>query len=174
MAAFNGIHGVPCTGNPYLLTEILRNEMGFDGVTISDWGAVEELIKIGTAADDAHAAKLAMEAGVDIEMMSGAYVRSLEALVRNGTIPEARLDEAVYRVLTLKNKLGLFENNAHGTDAEKDAAPVPEAHVALARQMARESMVLLENRDDLLPLPRTGKRITLIGPYGNTKELNGS
>mgnify|MGYP004667694891 CR=1 FL=1 len=174
MAAFNGIHGVPCTGNPYLLTEILRNEMGFDGVTISDWGAVEELIKIGTSADDAHAAKLAMEAGVDIEMMSGAYVRSLEALVRNGTIPEARLDEAVYRVLTLKNKLGLFENNAHGTDAEKDAAPVSEAHVALARQMARESMVLLENRDDLLPLPKTGKRIALIGPYGNTKELNGS
>lgn len=77
MAAFNGIHGVPCTENPYLLTEILRNEMGFDGVTISDWGAVEELIKIGVTGDDAHAAKLAMEAGVDIGMMSGAYVRSL-------------------------------------------------------------------------------------------------
>lgn len=174
MAAFNGIHGVPCTGNPYLLTEILRNEMGFDGVTISDWGAVEELIKIGVAGDDIRAATLALEAGVDIEMMSGAYVRSLEALVRNGIIPESRLDEAVYRVLTLKNKLGLFENSAHGADAEKDAAPVPEVHVALARQMARESMVLLENRDDLLPLPKTGKRIALIGPYGNTKELNGS
>ena len=174
MAAFNGINGVPCTGNPYLLTEILRQEMGFEGVTISDWGAVEELIKIGTAADSTRAAGQAMEAGVDIEMMSGAYVRNLEALVRDGTVPESRLDEAVYRVLSLKNKLGLFEDTTRGRDREKDAAPVPEAHIALARQMARESMVLLENRDGLLPLPKTGKRIALIGPYGNTRELNGS
>lgn len=174
MAAFNGINGVPCTGNPYLLTEILRQEMGFEGVTISDWGAVEELIKIGTAADSTQAAWQAMEAGVDIEMMSGAYVRNLETLVRDGTIPESRLDEAVFRVLTLKNKLGLFEDTIWGRDREKDAAPVPEAHVALARQMARESMVLLENRDGLLPLPKAGTRIALIGPYGNTRELNGS
>ena len=174
MAAFNGINGVPCTGNPYLLTEILRQEMGFDGVTISDWGAVEELVKIGTAADSTQAAGQAMEAGVDIEMMSGAYVRNLEALVRDGTVPESRLDEAVFRVLTLKNKLGLFEDTTRGRDAQKDAAPVPGAHIALARQMARESMVLLENRDGLLPLPKTGKRIDLIGPYGNTQELNGS
>ena len=174
MAAFNGINGVPCTGNPYLLTEILREEMGFEGVTISDWGAVEELIKIGTAADSTQAAGQAMEAGVDIEMMSGAYVRNLEALVRDGTVPESRLDEAVYRVLSLKNKLGLFEDTTRGRDREKDTAPVPEAHVALARQMARESMVLLENRDGLLPLPKAGTRIALIGPYGNTRELNGS
>lgn len=174
MAAFNGINGVPCTGNPYLLTEILRQEMGFEGVTISDWGAVEELVKIGTAADSTQAAGQAMEAGVDIEMMSGAYVRNLEALVRDGTIPESRLDEAVFRVLSLKNKLGLFEDTIRGRDAQKDAVPVPEAHIALARQMARESMVLLENRDGLLPLPKTGTRIALIGPYGNTQELNGS
>ncbi len=174
MAAFNGINGVPCTGNAYLLTEILRQEMGFEGVTISDWGAVEELIKIGTAADSTQAAGQAMEAGVDIEMMSGAYVRNLEALVRDGTIPESRLDEAVFRVLSLKNKLGLFEDTIRGRDAQKDAVPVPEAHIALARQMARESMVLLENRDGLLPLPKTGTRIALIGPYGNTQELNGS
>ena len=174
MAAFNGINGVPCTGNPYLLTEILREEMGFEGVTISDWGAVEELIKIGTAADSTQAAGQAMEAGVDIEMMSGAYVRNLETLVREGTVPESQLDEAVFRVLTLKNKLGLFEDTTRGRDREKDTAPVPEAHVALARQMARESMVLLENRDGLLPLPKAGTRIALIGPYGNTRELNGS
>lgn len=174
MAAFNGINGVPCTGNAYLLTEILRQEMGFEGVTISDWGAVEELIKIGTAADSTQAAGQAMEAGVDIEMMSGTYVRNLEALVRDGTIPESRLDEAAFRVLTLKNKLGLFEDTTRGRNREKDAAPVPEAHIALARQMARESMVLLESRDGLLPLPKAGTRIAFIGPYGNTPELNGS
>lgn len=174
MAAFNGMDGVPCTANAYLLTEILRREMGFDGVTISDWGAVEELVKIGTAEDDTQAACQAMEAQVDIEMMSGAYVRNLEKLVREGKIPESRLDEAVYRVLTLKNRLGLFENSVRGADAEKDTAPVPESHISLARQMARESMVLLENRENLLPLPKTGKRIALIGPYGDTKELNGS
>ena len=174
MAAFNGINGVPCTGNAYLLTDILRQEMGFDGVTISDWGAVEELVKTGTAEDAAQAARQAMEAQVDIEMMSGAYAQNLEQLVRDGGIPEARLDEAVYRVLTLKNRLGLFEDSVRGADAEKDAAPAPRAHLALARQMARESMVLLENREAILPLPKAGKRVALMGPYADTRELNGS
>lgn len=174
MAAFNGINGMPCTGNAHLLSEILRQEMGFAGVTISDWGAVEELTKIGTAENDTQAARQAVEAQVDIEMMSGAYVRNLEHLVRDGTIPGSRLDEAVYRVLTLKNRLGLFENTVRGADAAKDAAPVPEAHRTLARQMARESMVLLENKEDILPLPKNGKRIALMGPYADTRELNGS
>lgn len=174
MAAFNGLNGVPCTENRPLLTEILREEMGFDGATISDWGAVEELVKIGTCENSAQAAEKALNAGIDIEMMSGAYAGNLEELIRTGKVSQALLDRAVWRVLTLKNRLGLFEDSARGRDAGKDTAPVPENHRRLAETMALESMVLLKNQEELLPLPKAGKKIALIGPYGNTRALNGS
>lgn len=174
MSAFNGLDGIPCTGNKKLLTEILREEMGFDGLTISDWGAVEELIKMGVARDGAQAAEEALNAGLDMEMMSGTFAGNLQELVRAGKVSQQRLDQAVYRVLRLKNDLGLFENPNRGRNPEKDTAPMPQAHRELARRMAEESLVLLENRGQLLPLPKQGKKIALIGPYGNTRELNGS
>lgn len=174
MAAFNGLNGVPCTQNRTLLTEILREEMGFGGVTISDWGAVEELLKIGTCETGAQAAEAAIRAGVDIEMMSGAYAGNLAELVRTGRVSEEELNRAVWRVLSLKNKLGLFEDGVRGRSRQKDEAPVPEAHCALAKKMALESMVLLENKGNLLPLPQKGKKIALIGPYANVPAPNGS
>lgn len=174
MAAFNGVNGRPCTANTHLLRDMLRQEMGFDGVVISDWGAVEELVKIGVAEDPLDAARQAFQAGVDVEMMTACYAHGLKALLDRGEISMDQLDRAVLRVLELKNKLGLFEDSVRGRNVEKDTAPLQPDHRELARQMVRESAVLLENRDHILPLPKHGKKILLLGPYGNTKVLNGS
>lgn len=174
MTAFNSVNGIPCTANRWLLRKILREEMGFDGVVISDWGAVAELVTLGVAEEEAEAAGLALEAGVDVEMMSGCYLRHLPRLLERGAVRQEQLDAAVWRVLCLKNRLGLFENPFRGADPEKDGAPAPDAHRELARKLVRESLVLLENRDNILPLTKASGKIALIGPYADNRELNGS
>lgn len=166
MASFNELSGVPATANHWLLTDILRRQWKFDGLVVSDYTGDFELIDHGFAADEREAAKLAFLAGVDMSMQSGFYIRHLPDLVKAGDVPMARLDEAVRRVLALKAKLGLFDDPFRRIDPkrEKQRVRTPQ-HLEVARDAARRSIVLLKNEKDLLPLPRSGKRIALIGPF---------
>lgn len=177
MTSFNDIAGIPSNANHELLTGVLRDEWGFDGVVVSDYTADEELIAHGFAADGREAAKLSFLAGVDVSMQSGLYLQYLPGLVQSGEVPMARLDEAVRSVLLLKKQLGLFEQPFRGLEATEPAQW--QQHRALAREAARKSIVMLHNEGGLLPLPKAGQRIALIGPFadesdgGNAADLFG-
>ena len=166
MASFNEINGVPSTGNHWLMTDLLRGEWAFRGFVVSDYTGDEEMIAHGFAKDGRDAARLAFLAGVDMSMQSGLYRQHLPGLVRGGEVPPAKLDESVRRVLTLKAMLGLFDDPFRRIDVRRETARsmLPKTR-ALAREAGRKSIVLLKNKDDLLPLPRAGKKIALIGPF---------
>ena len=168
MASFNEISGVPATGNHWLQTDVLRGEWGFQGFVVSDYTGDEEMIKHGYAKDGRDAAKLAFLAGVDMSMQSGLYRQHLPELVRNGEVPEATLNTSVRRVLAMKHMLGLFENPFGRIDEkrEKSRSMLPRSR-ALARESGSKSIVMLKNDGDLLPLPRSGKKIALIGPFAS-------
>lgn len=171
MTSFNTVNGVPATINQWLMKKVLREEMGFDGVLISDFAAIYETIAHGCSEDAKDAAHKAALAGVDIDMMTECYRSELIRLVEDGTIPEALIDESVLRILKLKNKLGLFEDPYKGMGAEKEAQmQLTEAHRALARKAAAQTFVLLKNEGGLLPLS-TEKKIAFIGPYTDSKCL---
>lgn len=176
MTSFNTLDRVPSTANRWLMRKVLREEMGFDGVLISDWAALYELLAHGIAQDTDEAARLSLLAGVDIDMASPVYVRSLKKLVRDGVLPESLVDEAAYRVLTLKNKLGLFENPYKDASAEDERSLLLCAeHRSLAREAAEGSFVLLKNEDSLLPLNKDDRKVTAcIGPYWDTRKLKGA
>jgi beta-glucosidase len=166
MASFNEINGVPSTGNHWLMTELLRGEWGFQGFVVSDYTGDEEMIAAGYAKDGRDAARLAFLAGVDMSMQSGLYRDHLPDLVRSGAVPEAQLDQSVRRVLALKAMLGLFDDPFRRIDEKREQArSMLPATRALAREAARKSIVLLKNDGDLLPLPRSKKRIAVIGPF---------
>ncbi len=173
MTSFNTIHGMPATGNKYLQKDILRDEWGFDGVLISDWGAVDELSKHGVAKDKSDMARLAIDATVDIEMMSTNYIHALKGLVEDGVVKESAIDECVLRVLKLKEKMGLFENPYGYTDQEEAAKVyLCDEHRKEARDVASKSMVLLKN-DNVLPLSKENK-IAVIGPFSDSKDILGA
>ena len=173
MTSFNTINGVPASTNKWLMRDILRGEMGFDGVLISDFAAILETVAHRSSKDAADAAKKALEAGVDIDMMTSVYAANLCRLVEEGEVDEHLIDECCLRILELKNKLGLFENPYKDADAEKEKAYnlCPE-HRALAKKAAEESFVLLKN-DGVLPLD-TSKKIAFVGPYTNNHEIKSS
>jgi beta-glucosidase len=174
MTSFNSNNRVPSSGSKELLRDILRQEMGFDGVVISDWAAILELKIQGIAADDREAAKLAIEAGVDIDMVTNLYVSQLPKLVAEQAVDMSLVDDAVMRVLTLKNKLGLFENPYKDADeaAEKELL-LCESHRQLAKKCAAESFVLLKN-EGILPLSIDREKLAFIGPYVDEKKISGS
>lgn len=165
MSSFNDIAGVPSTGNHYLLTDILRGEWGFKGLVVSDYTSDEELILHGFAADGADATAKAISAGCDISMQSGFYNKYLPDLVRSGKVSMSVVDRAVRRVLHVKKALGLFDNPYRSLDLAREQSDIrtPET-VAWAREAARKSIVMLKNDGGLLPLPKSGKSIALIGP----------
>ncbi|MGG6312845.1 glycoside hydrolase family 3 N-terminal domain-containing protein [Paenibacillus macerans] len=172
MASFNTVDGIPSTGNKRLLRQLLREEWGFRGVIISDWGAVKELIPHGVAADEKEAAYRSIEAGIDIEMMTTCYMKHLAELVESGAIGESRIDEAVLRILQLKDKLGLFDNPLRGTDPAREAELVfCDEHRAVSRELAAKSCVLLKN-EGVLPLRRE-QNIALIGPFAQSGDILG-
>ncbi|WP_422087137.1 glycoside hydrolase family 3 N-terminal domain-containing protein [Variovorax sp.] len=176
MSAFNEIGGIPSTANHDLLTGVLRDEWKFKGFVVSDYTADEELVEHGYAANPREAAKQAFLAGTDVSMQSGLYIRYLPDLVASGEVPMARLDEAVRRVLHVKQKLGLFDDPMHGLDGPpaSQRAENPE-FIALARESARRSIVMLKNDRMLLPLPKAGTKIALIGPFAEgTVDLMGA
>ena len=173
MPSFNSLNGIPSVANKWLMNRVLRQEWGFDGVVISDYAAVSELVTHGVAEGPEDAVRLAMEAGCDIDMVDNYYFRYLADLVRSGIIPEKMLDAAVMHVLALKNELGLFENPYHGADEEKEQKVYLCAeHREIARRAAEETAVLLKN-EGILPLKKDLKRIALIGPFAEETHLNG-
>ncbi|MGG4169054.1 glycoside hydrolase family 3 N-terminal domain-containing protein [Rossellomorea vietnamensis] len=172
MTAFNTVFGIPATGNKRLMRELLRKEMGFDGVLISDWGAVREMIPHGVAENEKEAAYKAITAGVDIEMMTTAYVNHLKELVEEKVVDESIIDEAVLRILQLKEKLGLFENPYRGANVEREAEIVMSTdHRSAARELAAKSSVLLKN-EQILPLHKEQK-VALIGPFADSGDILG-
>jgi len=173
MPSFNSLNGIPSVANTWLMNQVLRKEWGFDGVVISDYNAVGELVAHGVAEKMKEAVRKAMEAGCDIDMVSNAYYLYLAELVRDGTVKQKALDQAVMRVLRLKNELGLFENPYHGADEEKEKEVyLCPAHREIARRAAEESAVLLKN-EGILPLSGGLKKIALIGPFAEERHLVG-
>lgn len=173
MTSFNTVDGIPATGNKWLFREILREEIGFNGVVISDWGAIQELIPHGVAKDKKQAAELAIKAGVDIEMMTTCYPEYLEELIDEGTISEELIDEAVLRILQLKNDLGLFENPYRGADDAKEKALVlSQTHREKAKEIARKSIVLLKN-EAILPF-RSQEKVAIVGPGADSQDILGA
>jgi beta-glucosidase len=167
MSAFQDLNGVPASANHHTLTDILRDEWKFNGFVVSDWSAPHELIAHGTAADDAEAATEALTAGVDMDMVDGSYLNELPRLVKAGKVPSDVVDEAVRRILRVKFRAGLFEHPYTDAKREKTDILTPENR-EVARKLAFESLVLLQNKNDLLPLNRNQK-IAVIGPLANDK-----
>jgi beta-glucosidase len=165
MSAFNCLSGMPASANRHTLTEILRDEWKFRGFVISDWDSVNELISQGVAADGAEAARLALTAGVDMEMVSSNYHNSLPELIKQGKVPESAVDEAVRRILTVKFAKGLFDKPYVDESLYLTAFLKPDA-LALAREAAAKSCVLLKNENGALPISHQAKTIALIGPLG--------
>ena len=173
MPAFTDLAGVPLTANRALLRNWLRGRLGFQGVIVSDYNAIGELIQHGVAADLTEAAALAMNAGIDVDMMAGAYRRGLPEALRRGLVSETSIDESVRRVLKLKERLGLFDDPYRASGPESAAALVERRR--LARAVAARSLVLLKNARDALPLTRDVGRLLLIGPLANAAaEMRGS
>jgi beta-glucosidase len=160
MTSFNTLSGVPATGNSFLLQKILREEWKFDGMVVSDYTAVPEMIAHGYAADARDAAREAVNAGVDMEMVSTTYRDHLPALIASGEVPLPRVDEAVRNILRLKFRLGLFDQPVA---APMESRITPESRT-VAQRLAAESAVLLKNERDLLPLADTVGSVAVIGP----------
>ncbi len=164
MTSFNDINGVPSSGNQWLMRDILRDKWGFDGVLVSDWNAITEMINHGVAADKKAAALLAANAGVDIDMEGHSYPDAMEALVREGKLDENVIDDLVRNVLRLKFRLGLFENPY--IDLSKPSPSYSPSHLAAATKAAEESAILLKN-NGMLPLGKDVRRIAVIGPMAD-------
>ena len=173
MASFNTVEGVPASGNKKLMRDILRDEFGFKGPVISDWASIKEMINHGVAGNEKDAARLAIEAGIDIEMMTTCYDKHLLELVAEDAKYMDLLNESVLRILELKNDLGLFENPYRGADPVKEKEVIlSSAHRESARKVAEKSMVLLEN-NGVLPLNKQEK-IAVFGPKAATGDLMGA
>ena len=167
MSAFNDINGTPAAANHYLLTEVLKEKWDFGGFVVADWNAVEQLISQGVAADKKEAAYKAFAAGVDMDMKDFCYKDHLGALVAEGKIPVARIDEAVANILALKFRWGLFEQ-PYAVELPEDERILLPYNKELATKMAEESMVLLKNDNGLLPL--CAKTVAVIGPMADNRE----
>ena len=173
MSSFNLLNGKPILGHKEIMLDLLRKEWGFNGVVISDFGAVEELYEHGYCETGRDCARVAIESGLDIEMGSSVYASYLPELVRTGVVSEERLDEAVLRVLELKNKLGMYENPDRFTDIQKrDEVTLSESGRVLSRRAVEEGSVLLKN-DGVLPLKESAK-IALVGPFADEHEIIGN
>lgn len=174
MTSFNTVNGVPSTVNKRLLRDLLRDELGFEGVVISDYTAIEETIAHGVSKDKKDAAYKAITAGVDIDMMSNVYSNNLKQLVEENIVKEELIDEAVLRILKLKNRLGLFEDPYKNLDneVEKKILLSKENHER-ARELTSKTFVLLKNDNNILPL-KTDQKIALIGPYADNISISGS
>lgn len=170
MNSFNELNGIPATGDKYLQRDLLKGEWGFEGMMVSDWGSIGEMIPHGYAKDGAHAAELAVNAGSDMDMESRLYVNHLKSLVETGKVDVKTIDDAVRRILELKEKLGLFDDPYKYCDAAKEKELIyNSAHMDGVLDMAKKSMVLLKNEGKLLPLPQSGKKIALIGELAAEK-----
>ncbi|MCG7586079.1 glycoside hydrolase family 3 N-terminal domain-containing protein, partial [Photobacterium sp. OFAV2-7] len=171
MTAFNDLNGVPATANKKLLTDILHKQWGFEGFVVTDYTAINELVPHGFARDDKHAAELAFNAGADMDMVGRVYLNHMEELVKEGKVDMARIDDAVRRILEMKWRLGLFEDPYRYSDPQRAEKEIlSRENLALARDAARRSFVLLKNDNHVLPLKEDKiESIALIGPLADSK-----
>lgn len=169
MSAFNDLNGVPTSANPFTLSKVLRDEWKFDGFVVSDYESVRELLNHGIAANEADAARQALTAGVDMEMVSRLYNKHVAELLRDGKVSMQTIDEAVRRILRIKFRLGLFEHPY--TDEAREAAVIFNTqNLAAAREVAARSVVLLKNERDVLPLNKDVRSLAVIGPLADSKK----
>jgi beta-glucosidase len=169
MTGFNALNGVPVTGNQFTLRQILRKEWGFNGLVVSDYTAIPEMVQHGYAIDTADAARKAILAGIDMEMVSTTYFDHLSSLVKAGRVDSKYIDEAVRRILRLKFQLGLFDQPLTDLTASHVKAAVPTAGSReVAKRLAAESTVLLKNDGDVLPLSKSIGKIAVIGPLADS------
>ena len=168
MSAFNDLNGVPTSGNPFTLTKVLRGEWKFDGLVVSDYESVKELINHGFAANEKEAAAIGLNAGVDMEMVSRLYNKYGADLLKDKALSQPTIDEAVRRVLRIKFRLGLFEKPYTDEAREGNSILTPE-HLMAAREIAARSVVLLKNQGNVLPLSKTLKSIAVVGPLADSK-----
>ncbi|MBD5225600.1 MAG: glycosyl hydrolase [Bacteroidales bacterium] len=170
MSAFNDFNNIPCTGNTFLLRDLLKNKWGFDGFVVSDWGSVEEMINHRYAADHADAALKAITAGLDMEMVSECYTDNLARLVKDGKVSMKLIDDAVRRILEQKYRLGLFDDPYRYCDEnrEKEIINSRQSHDE-ARHVAQRSIVLLKNQYDILPLSTDIRKVALVGPLAKSQ-----
>jgi beta-glucosidase len=170
MASFNEVNGVPLHANRRLLTDVLRGEWRWNGLVVSDWGGIQELLAHGVAATRADAGALALKAGVDMDMVSAIFPGELPGLLAQRRVSQAEIDEAVRRVLRLKYRLGLFQDPYRYSDSarQRRLTLAPE-HLAAARDIGRKSIVLLKNDRRTLPLSKTLGTIAVIGPLADDR-----
>jgi beta-glucosidase len=174
MSAFNDLNGVPTSANPFTLTKVLREEWKFDGIVVSDYESVRELINHGLAANEREAAGYGLDSGVDMEMVSRTYNKNIPQLLKEGRISQATIDEAVRRVLRIKFRAGLFDR-PYADEARERAVLLSRENLAAAREIAARSMVLLKNDREVLPLDKRVKSIAVIGPLADSqKDMLGS
>src|SRR5690606_19968285 len=157
----------PACANAYLLRTILRDEWGFEGIVASDYNALQELLVHGVAGSEEEAAEMSVLAGCDMDMHSGFYMRHLPKLVREGRVPESVIDESVRRILAVKIKLGLIEQPYVRIPSPEEFASARASFTELARESARESIVLLRNEEQVLPLRKDDVTIAVIGPLAD-------
>lgn len=164
MTSFNDNDGVPSTGNAFILRKVLRGEWNYDGMVVTDWASATEMIAHGFCKDAKEAAWKAVNAGVDMEMVSGSFLGNLEALVKEGKVSGKTIDDAVRNILRLKFRLGLFDNPYVVTDQKVKYA---EEHLAKAKEAAGESVILLKNADEVLPLKDKVRTVAVVGPMAD-------
>ncbi|MCB2195697.1 MAG: glycoside hydrolase family 3 C-terminal domain-containing protein [Bacteroidetes bacterium] len=163
MSGFNELNGVPTSGNVYTIRNILKSEWGFKGFVVSDWASIKNLQVHGYAKDSLDAAQKAIQAGVDMDMCSNYYSENLKQLIEQGIIEEELIDDAVRRILTVKVELGLFENPYATSENEL----LTEKALDVAKKAVIQSTVLLQNKNDVLPLSKNNKKVAVIGPLAN-------
>ena len=174
MTSYNTINDIPATGNKWLMKDILRDEYGFNGIVISDSGAIKELIKHGYAEDEKQAAELAAKATVDMDMSSTCYLRNLKELIEEGKVSEEMVNDACLRVLELKEKLGILDTPVKYPEREQtDELILKPEYLESAQKCAERSAVLLKN-NGVLPLSDKVKKIAVIGPFADTEEMFGN
>ena len=170
MNAFNELNGIPATGNTYLQRTILKDKWQFDGFVVSDWGSIEEMVAHGHAKDGKHAAQIAANAGSDMDMESYLYVNELAGLVREGKVKEVYIDDAARRILRVKFELGLFDDPYKYCDEQREKEVIGQhAFHEASLDMAKKSIVLLKNENQILPLKKQGQKIALIGALASDK-----
>jgi beta-glucosidase len=168
MTAFCDVNGVPCSANKHLLRDVLREDWGFDGFVVSDWESIREMLAHGFSADGKDAARAAVKAGINMEMASSTYHDNLATLVDEGVVPESLVDELVREILRVKIRLGLFQHPY--TDESRQPPLLASDHLRVARQLARQSMVLLKNENHVLPIDSAKlKTLAVIGPLADAK-----
>ena len=173
MSAFNALNGIPFGADTHYMVDVLRKEWGWDGVIVSDWGSIQMMRAHGYAQDLKACALAAIKTKHDVEMCSTAFWEHIPALIEEGLVREAEVDEAVLRIMKLRDRLGLYENpDGHADPQKRDELMKSEKYRALARRAAEESCILLKN-DGTLPLKKS-ENVAFVGPCFDSKELIGN